>query len=598
MTINNSVQNDWVLDLCSVPSNRNNNLVLTSSSLVLVDVRMLGERLLSQDHYRHADDISLQMEVFPLESIWGYGDVVTTALIYSRMNPLISACQLGYKSELPVWLDNPYLWEVEKNLRPNTMSVLPARLGDGQKGLGARGTVGEAVTCFSLGTDLVVKSQLYISAFTGTGSTPAPVRIQSTEGTVDSRNETNVAGEDQEWDRGHEYEYDDARPMTADLSELYKYAFSDGDEGFKTSTDPHFIESYKEMLQGRIYEMLEREERLKRKGIVTFFELQRPKMLFDDLEALSIELEKVKVGDGVGQGVDENIKLLVPKFEGFPFYNDGALWQDGAEGGEGGNVQAIYQRLFDVWVVPLPSCVPNKVRLRRERLCRMIATEIWLANRGVLLPTVDRINPSSQHTTLPEGGHGVPSTQPQPSPPPLIQPHPPQDFITVLRKYTPVNNAIQISKAPSSMTRIVDQWVIGEDPGDFEYNIEGQPTTRKSESYHSRHGKPLALPLAEGIHGAAGTSLPLQLYGETAPNQPVMLSSGRVRVKTEREVEGDMGEFGREMDGNEEGKWKGKEKEKAETKDNGIGVMSQVERGKFGGRLGIKPVKKKRRLGF
>lgn len=592
MTINNCARNDWVLDLCSVPSNRNNALVLTSSSLVLVDVRMLGERLLSQDHYRHADDISLQMEIFPLQSTWGgWGDgVTTTTLIYSRMNPLVSACQLGYQSEVPMWLDNPYLWEVEKHLRPNAMSVLPATLDSEVKGLSV-GRAGVAVTCFSLGTDLVVRSQLYTSAFTGTGSSLAPAHIRSTESTGDSRSKdfaTKVVGEDQEWNHGHEYEYDDERLMTADLSELYKYAFSDENKSFKTSTDPQFIENYREKLQGRIHEALVGEG-AKKKGIMTLFELQRPKMLFDDLEALTVELEKIKVGDGV----DKDIKLLVPKFEGFPFYSDGALWQDGAQGGEDGNVQSIYQRLFDGWVAPLPSCVPNKVRLRRERLCRMIATEMWLANRGVLL-NFDEINPLSQHATLPENGHDISSTQtPSSLPPPSIQPPPSQDFITELRQYTPVNNAIQVSSAPSSISRIIDQWVVGEDPGDFEYNAEGQSTTRKSKIYRSRHGKPPASLPAEDFHGTVSA---VQWASILSTSQPMMLSSGRIRVKSERDVEGNMEELEWE-DYNEKGKGRGKEK----TKGNGTGVMSQVERGRFGGRLGprlAKPVKKKRRLGF
>ena len=605
MTINNSAQNDLVLDLCSVSNNRNNTLVLTSSSLVLVDVRKLGERLLSQDHYRHTDDISLQMEVFSLQNTWGSwsGGDVTTALIYSRMNPLISACQLGYKSGVPVWLDNPYLWEVEKDLRPNTVSVLPARLGGGAESLGAVGKVSTAVTCLSLGTDLVVRSQLYTSALAGTGSIFAPIHTESTGDSRSGGLATKIKGGDQEWNRSYEYEYDGQRLMTADLSELYKYAFSDDDESFKTSSDLQFIEGYREKLQGRIYETAVGEKENKRKGIVTFFELQKPRMLFDDLEALTVELEKVTVEGDVDQGADKDIKLLVPKFEGFPFYNDGALWRDGAERGEDGNVQAIYQHLFGGWVAPLPSCVPNKVRLRKERLCRMIATEVWLANHGVLLPNFSEFNLISKHT-LHENGD-VSSTRTLPSPPPLppIQPHPPQDFITRLRKYTPLSNVIQVSEAPPSIPRIVDQWVVGEDPSDFEYNAEGQPATRKSKIYHSRHGKlPAPLP-EEDFHGAVGASLPMHLYGGTPPmlsmSQPVMPSSEWIQVKAKREVEGNMEELEREMDGNEKGK--GKAQENGETKDNGMGVMSQVEGGRFGGRPGsrlVKPVKKKRRLGF
>ena len=167
--------------------------------------------------------------------------------------------------------------------------------------------------------------------------------------------------------------------------------------------------------------------------------------------------------------------------------------------------------------------------------------------------------------------------------------------LSTVQKYTPHTNQLPPPTLSSSLSRILDQWPIGEDPDDFEYEADGAPAPKKVHSKLSRsrsRGKKGREGKESGGDGDAG-----QRVSMFSGSQPAMFA---VRAATQpttpsRELGGRGGEWasqtpmalGKRMQDPEKNSTTG-----------GLGAsMSQVERGKFGGRKGPQ-VKKKRKQGF
>ncbi|KAF8458886.1 RNA polymerase I-specific transcription-initiation factor-domain-containing protein [Terfezia claveryi] len=584
LPINTSVARDWVLDTAPIPTRTNSHhaLILTSSSLLWIDTRMPGKRLLSQDHFRHTDDVSLKMELFSLPGKGGEG---VTALVYSRMNPLVSAFQMGYSDGegggevgVPLWLDNPYLWKMDMDRKGTanaksggllSLSILPVRIGmDDGEGDGCGGKM-LGVSCWSYERDGVVRSRIYTS-----GDMGEPIPIDDHDHDNAQEPHTRPEGGDNFDMEQTPWDHNTPRLLHTDFSPLYKYIFTDTffDPTLKTAEGDSAIEDFKTQLQQQL--LIEGEEGvdglLKKGGVKTLFDIYCPQHLFGDLSMLSTSLKTLlnEINDSKEVEVTGN---LIPISEGFPFREE--VVREGEEEGEDdddkadSDIPSLYNHLFTSYVAPLPPEVPTRVRLQRERLARMIATELYLASYG----TVTTSNPTTNPATNP----------------PLFTP---------LQKYTPLTNHLPTSKLPSSLSRILDQWSIGEDPEDFEYEVDGAPTPKKAYSKLSR-----ARSYGEKKRGGKGSD------SEGDPGRKVSMFSGSQPAMFAVSAATQPTTPSRGLGGGEGRGWAsqtpmtpGKRTQSPEKNSTagGFGAsMSQVERGKFGGRK-RPPVKKRRKQGF
>ncbi|RPB28539.1 hypothetical protein L211DRAFT_392570 [Terfezia boudieri ATCC MYA-4762] len=600
LPINTSVERNWVLDTAPIPTRTNpyHALILTSSSLIWIDTRMPGKRLLSQDHFRHTDDVSLKMELFSLP---GKGGEEVTALVYSRMNPLVSAFQMGYSEGegggevgVPLWLDNPYLWKMDRKGKANanaksggllSLSILPVRIGmdDGEGDGCGRKMLG--VSCWSYEREGVVRSRIYTSRDMGE---PIPIDDHDHDNVQESHTRPVGGGANDDMEP-ISWDHNTPRLLHTDLSPLYKYIFTDSffDPTLKTAEGESAIEVYKTQLQQLL--LIESEEGadgpVKKGGIKTLFDIYCPQHLFDDLSRLSTSLKTLlnEINDSKEIEVTGN---LIPISEGFPFREEG-LREDEEEGEDDvddkadNDIPSLYNHLFTSYVAPLPPEVPTRVRLHRERLARMIATELYLASYG----TVTTSNP----TTNP--GPTTPPPELTPTPDAQLQ-HPP--LFTGLQKYTPLTNHLPTLKLPSSLSRILDQWSIGEDPEDFEYEADGEPTPKKAHSRsRSRGGK------RRGGKGSDSEGDPGRRVSMFSGSQPAMFAVSAATQPTtpSRRLGGGEGGWGW---ASQTPMTPGKRTQSPEkiSAAGGMGAsMSQVERGKFGGRK-RPPVKKRRKQGF
>ena len=552
---------------------------------------MPGKRLLSQDHFRHSDDVSLKVELFSLPR---KGGEEVTVLVYSRMNPLVSAFQMGYsegegEGGVPIWLDNPYLWKMDIDGKgkgmaesggPLSLSILPARIGVGDGGGGGE-MVG--VSCWSHERGGVVRSRIYIS-----GEMGEPIPIDDRDHNNAQEPHTHPVGEGGNVDMEQiSWDKNTPLPLHTDLSPLYKYSFTDtfSDPALKTAEGESIIEDFSTQLQQLLITGDEEDTDGpgKKGGVKTLFDIHRPYHLFDDLSGLSASL-KTLLSETNGSKEFENMGNLIPISEGFPFHEEGA--REGEEGEDGGradiDIPSLYNHLFTSYVAPLPPEVPTRVRLHRERLARMIATELYLASHGILTTPNPTTNPSPT-TTTPDPTPTTTDAQEQP--PPLF---------TTLQKYTPLTNHPPTSALPSSLSRILDQWPLGEDPEDFEYEADGAPTPKRAHSKLARsrfRGKK-----KRGEKESCGEGDLGRMVSVFSSSQPVMFAvSAATQPTTPSRGLAGSGWGGASQAPMTPGRTQSPEKNPTA---GAVGPsMSQVERGKFGGRKGP-PVKKKRKQGF
>jgi len=228
------------------------------------------------------------------------------------------------------------------------------------------------------------------------------------------------------------------------------------------------------------------------------------------------------------------------------------------------SIDSLYDSLFNSRGVPLPGTVPNKVRLRRERLSRLIAVEVFLASTGV------NLKPSDKQLTPPKAALptslnlSIPTPSPRSSQDPfssqrsniswpeLEQKNEPLQRI---RAYTHVQTRISL---PEGLDRVLDSWKIGEDPEEFEFFVdpeEGVPRYRRDRKKIRRDKR------QNGIRGD-GADIP-----RVAGSQPPPLGMGIMSSQAAPQS--------------------------SQITQSQTQVMSQVERGKHGGRK-----QKRRRTGF
>lgn len=209
----------------------------------------------------------------------------------------------------------------------------------------------------------------------------------------------------------------------------------------------------------------------------------------------------------------------------------------------GVSVQVLYENLVRTRVTPLPETVPGRVRLRRERLCRLVATEVYLASVGVnVKPTPEQLAPPPlppTSTANPKDGNG--STD---------------EPLQRIRAYAHIQTRINL---PQELASVLASWKVGEDPDEFEFFVdpeEGVPRYRRDRR-KARRERLRQLATSTDIGGAAGVFVGDPGGGGGGP-------AASTQLQSQNQFQGDFAV-----------------------------VMSQVERGRYGGRK-----QKKRKTGF
>lgn len=439
------------------------------------------------------------------------------------------------------------------------------------------------VSCWSYEREGMVKSRIYASGDMGG---LIPIYDHDYDNTQEPN--TILVGEEEEEDSVDMEQtcWDNNAPrlLHTDLSPLYKYIFSDtfSDPTLKTAEGESVIEDFRAQLQHLL--PTENEEdasgSMKKEGVKTLFDMHRPQHLFDDLSGLSTSLNTLL--SETNDSKVEVMRNLVPISEGFPFCEEQGHEDEGEEENNDrtdNDIPSLYSHLFTSYVAPLPPRIPIRVRLHRERLARMIATEIYLASHGILT------NPDPTTATPEQTSASTPDAQEYP--PPLF---------TALQKYTPLRNHFPPSTLSSSHPRILDQWSIGEDPDDFEYEADGAPMPKKAHSKpprsRSRRGK-----------GGAGVKEEKESSGEGDAGRRVPMFSGTQPVIFAVSTTAQPATPSRGLvhgGGASQTPWAPGTRVQSPEKNSTARVvgesMSQVERGKFGGRK--RPPAKKRKQGF
>lgn len=279
--------------------------------------------------------------------------------------------------------------------------------------------------------------------------------------------------------------------------------------------------------------------------------VRAPTLLFDNLASLETSIETLLASPTILESYD--IKpLLIPT-------NRPSLLAP--PGDSKLSIQTFYGSLVNTRISPLPDSIPLRVRLHRERLSRLIATEILLSSIGI------SVKPSPEQLLPPASQLFPPLNRPADfEPKKIVEP------LGRIRAYAHVQTPIQLQEGLAS---ILDSWKIGENPDEFEAFVdpeEGVPRYRKDRQ-RARKEKEKRRTSGMVSGGLA------DILASSQAVAPMVLEDAPA---TQGWGASQLGGWASQVAGSSQGFGSSQM------------PMSQVERGKHGGR---KP-KKKRKLGF
>ncbi|KAF8252355.1 hypothetical protein K440DRAFT_633635 [Wilcoxina mikolae CBS 423.85] len=527
----------WILDLQRGPPISDSHIafVLTSSHISQVDVRQPGRTLLSWPHGRHRDDVSLYLDLFRSED-------VTTAVVGSRMTSMTTCYQFSSLQD-PAVLGDPFmlsspLAHEELSQSASSMSILPCSLQGADVSDGTQSQDVNFFVGFSIDKELRVSRRIY--------STQDELHLvhKHPEFVIDSDlddadkelpNSTTLHSTSDRYIRKPDGSGSHRR---ANLFELYNATFQDGEEELRTVQDgdaTNSITGYCAKLTELLMDRVERGNL----GISSLIDVRAPSLLFDKLSSLETGIETLLSSPQIKDSYE--IKLLIPECI-FKY-----LLSPPTTGSF--SAQTLYENLINTRVTSLPEPIPGRVRLRRERLSRLIATEVLLASIGV------NVKPTTEQLTPPQTSQFAPITPPPDSTEPLQR----------IRAYAHVQTRTQL---PEDLVHVLDSWKVGEDPLEFEFFVdpeEGVPRYRRDrrkvrKEKQQRLGEMNRAISGDGLAGGFGGSQPPMLMGDG------LMSSQQQQQQMSQ----------------------------SQSQSQGGGMtMSQVEKGKHGGRK-----QKKRKTGF
>ncbi|KAI9701443.1 MAG: hypothetical protein M1836_001498 [Candelina mexicana] len=448
---------DWILDMKRSPAHDNQVIILTSSRMFWLEITGAGENnedvrdmsggsiLLSLRHYREGNDISLSLQLMPLNE----EDILV--LIYSHRNKLVNTFQLSISlttPSIPMAVSKPCLLELPKDLlspleQSNTISssgklaisalaLVPLELKvNARFELGGLGSLylDHDVRFFRLLVqlnDLSVRCCLYSSGVPSSGWQRESDRFQDVVSpTLQVKNAARIGqsatrvGEDdfvveddlhevlesrnkpigrlqlqrkkltrrQPASRGHKED-----PWTVD-SQLF-YDLASGDE----TTKPNIIGGLE--LPGKqdfgqylatLNTRLERKAETSFSPFQSLLELTSTKPHVKDLseealymdESLQAVLNDILTGE-TGSTI-ATLNLVLPSMFGSP--NE---LKDGGPVEGFASLSDMYRRLLKDWVTPISDDVPGRTRIAKAKIAAQVAAEISLASIGVSLrPTIN-----------------------------------------------------------------------------------------------------------------------------------------------------------------------------------------------------------------
>lgn len=536
-------------------------------------MRQSRKPLMNVFHHRNPGDHTLSMELFATN------DTTTTALLHSRFNSLITThCFASF--ETPAILGPPRLLQSPIPSNATTpvsfgIAIMPCRLVT----QGSCDKVAEKYlndenlrffTGFGIGKELGVTQRIYASQDLckldsegnvgfklvdrlGPGpSTPYIVDHDDEEMEIEMRG---LSFEGAEQEEGTEFgnpcigeRLTQTLRNITNLHDIYKYAFIDDTASLRTAAEED-IENSIEGSVRHLKALLEKRAAKGDLGIISLLNLQQPARLYDRLEDFEACICELLAEDALSE---YKIKSLIPSSGD----NEFLAGRPGAAGvSERVPVQIsilpLYNKLLETWVHPLPENTPGGARLRRERLCRMLATEIWLSSIGV------HLEPSPQ--SLPPAPIMPPPVDTL-EPPPECLPEPLQR----IRTYANVSTRVTL---PEGLQSILDKWEIGGDPRDYEHVPDDQQVMSKKRKSHRRKRGAVA--------ARRGDVESWQSQVESHPPALVVNSQPPLKGSAAR----------------------GSSQRGPSSSQVEVVVMSQVERGRHGGRP-VAVRRKKRRTGF
>ncbi|TGJ65208.1 hypothetical protein EYR41_009198 [Orbilia oligospora] len=388
-------------------------LILTNYTLQILELAAEIKPILSWKHCRHPQDRSLSC------SAWNVDDT-ECVFIYSRYNPNISVIW-GLNSREPLdfsflaakWSDCPILGLI----------VLEGSTEENTKGETNRRS--DIFTVTTIGSNHDVWRQDY----TLNSNIDARIFHNNRRGNylalsnqiIDSSDESDGQGRqrgsrDESADLGSTFERlslgtsrrcrEVSNVSIINLGNVYELAFDDERPIYKTGAQEDgrlFLQEYLNILRLHLNPDNDDEADTINPSLLSFLHLKK-KMegLFDDLSMLSIGVDGlVHTGStstsilnlGYSQNPNEIFRILRDLFEESDSQGD----LDRALSPE-----ALYDSLSRVWLEALPVDAPPRLRLRRERLARMIAIEISLSSLGAYPRLV--ASERSREPAFPGGG--------------------------------------------------------------------------------------------------------------------------------------------------------------------------------------------------
>lgn len=542
---------------------------------------------MSVPHRRHWDDHTLSMELFDTK------DTVMTAFLHSRSNSLITT-HCFTSSETPALLGPPRLFHSPISSDATVpvsfgFGILPCRLvapDDNRTHWVEKESInGEDLrffTGFAVGKELGIVQRIYATQdLSKQGSeciTQSKRIIEPASYVIDSDDEAmeiemrglSFEGEGEgegepapftEFGNscvGERYKGKPAQTRT-NFNALYRYAFTDDTTSFKTVTDEDIENSIDSSVR-RLRAILQKRASQGDLGIISLLNLQQPTCLYDRLDDFETRIREILAEDALSV---YKIKSLIPASDSSEFLAPTDTIAAAEQTPLHLSITSLYNKLIEIWVRPLPRNTPGIARLRRERLCRMLATETWLSSIGLHLePSPESLPPPPVPIPALPGGEVEDETQipPESLPEPLQR----------IRTYANVSTRITL---PEGLQGVLDKWEVGEDPWEYEYAL-GEQAGEKSgrvgkRSHRRKRGKVAVSAVAAAAHGGGIDSWRHQIDSQPPAimvgSQPTVRTENSVPIQRSSQFEG--------------------------------AVMSQVERGKNGGRLAV-AARKKRKTGF
>ncbi|KAK6517278.1 hypothetical protein TWF281_003938 [Arthrobotrys megalospora] len=365
-----------------------NLLLLTNYTLQVLELGSEIGPVLSWKHCRHPEDRSLCC------SVWNLDDV-ECALIYSRYNPNISVLwglgkgeSLDFSLLVAKWSDCPILGLV---------------ILEGSTEKATKDGVEKQSDVFALAT-IGSNHDVWKQDYTLNPSIDPRIfhkgrrrnRVALSNQIIDSSDESDDQGrasKDDGTDLGSTFERlslgtsmrarDVSNVSIMNLRTVYESAFEDERPIYRTGgqeDEQAFLQEYLTRLESFLNP--ENQDEAVNPGLLTFLHPKTGlKGLFDNLDMLFTRVNDLALAEGpssisiVNLGHNRSFNDIYRTLQNLAEEN-------GGEGDGGMATEVLYDSLSKVWLESLPANSPPKLRLRRERLARMVVIDIGLSLLG------------------------------------------------------------------------------------------------------------------------------------------------------------------------------------------------------------------------